>query len=89
MGFVGKSTQAVGFAPKVVQGMVLILVLVLYTNGRLLTGNEPLMIKVRRIWPLKFELKNHGNQQLIEALMFRVNICWYILSQFMIEPLQT
>lgn len=43
---------------KGVQGMNLILVL--YANGLLLTGNEPLMIKVRGSWLLKLKIMNHG-----------------------------
>lgn len=36
------------------------LILVLYIDGIFLTGIEPLMIKVRGSWPLKFEMKNLG-----------------------------
>lgn len=43
---------------KVVLGRTLILVL--YTNGLFMTGNEPQLIKIREIWPLKFEMNNHG-----------------------------
>lgn len=43
---------------KVVHGTTLILVL--YIDGLFLTDNESLMIKVRGIWPLKFEMTNHG-----------------------------
>jgi len=46
------------FTLKEAQDMTLILVL--YTDGLFLIGNEPLMIKVRGCWPLKFEMKNHG-----------------------------
>lgn len=36
------------------------LILVLYIDGLFLTGNKPMMIKVRGRWPLKFKIKNHG-----------------------------
>jgi len=36
------------------------LILVLYVDGILLIGNEPLMIKVRGSWLLKVEIMNHG-----------------------------
>lgn len=35
-------------------------ILVLYVDGLFLTGKEPMVIKVRGRWPLKFEMKNHG-----------------------------
>lgn len=46
------------YTSKVVQGITLILVL--YGDDLFLIGNEPLMIKVRGSWPLKFEMKNHS-----------------------------
>ena len=59
--------------------MTLILVLCAYSI--LLIGNEPLMIKVRGSWSLKFEMKNHNMMNYF--LKFgKENICHESIEEF-------